>query len=37
MGVGAVSEALRVLAGDLPVNLVNPAVVAHYRRRFPTA
>jgi D-3-phosphoglycerate dehydrogenase len=35
MGVGAVSEALRVLAGDLPVNLRNPEVVEHYRRRFP--
>lgn len=34
MGLGAVNEALRVLAGDLPVNLVNPAVVAQYRRRF---
>jgi D-3-phosphoglycerate dehydrogenase / 2-oxoglutarate reductase len=35
MGVGAASEALRVLAGGLPVNLRNPEVVEHYRRRFP--
>jgi D-3-phosphoglycerate dehydrogenase / 2-oxoglutarate reductase len=35
MGVGAVEETLRVLSGDLPVNLVNPTVVAHYRKRFP--
>ncbi|MGE0238526.1 MAG: hydroxyacid dehydrogenase [Parvibaculaceae bacterium] len=35
MGLGAVEETLRVLKGDLPVNLVNPSVVAHYRRRFP--
>jgi D-3-phosphoglycerate dehydrogenase len=35
MGIGAVEETLRVLKGDLPVNLVNPSVVAHYRRRFP--
>lgn len=35
MGVGAVEETLRVLRGDLPVNLVNPSVVAHYRKRFP--
>ena len=34
MGIGAVEETLRVLKGDLPVNLVNPSVVAHYRRRF---
>lgn len=34
MGVGAVEETLRVLKGDLPVNLVNPSVVAQYRRRF---
>jgi D-3-phosphoglycerate dehydrogenase len=35
MGIGAVGETLRVLKGDLPVNLVNPSVVAQYRRRFP--
>ncbi|MEI8719381.1 hydroxyacid dehydrogenase [Mesorhizobium sp. ISC11] len=35
MGVGAVGEALLVLAGKLPVNLRNPEVVDHYRRRFP--
>jgi D-3-phosphoglycerate dehydrogenase len=35
MGIGAVEETLRVLKGDLPVNLVNPSVVAQYRRRFP--
>jgi D-3-phosphoglycerate dehydrogenase / 2-oxoglutarate reductase len=34
MGIGAVEETLRVLKGDLPVNLVNPSVVAQYRRRF---
>jgi D-3-phosphoglycerate dehydrogenase len=34
MGIGAVEETLRVLKGDLPLNLVNPSVVAHYRRRF---
>lgn len=36
MGMGAASEALRVLGGDLPVNLRNPEVVTDYRRRFPT-
>jgi D-3-phosphoglycerate dehydrogenase len=35
MGTGAAAEALRVLKGELPVNLVNPEVVARYRRRFP--
>lgn len=34
MGVGAVEETLRVLKGDLPLNLVNPSVVPQYRRRF---
>ncbi len=34
MGVGAAEEALRVLAGGLPVNLRNPEVVEHYRKRF---
>ncbi|TJW60467.1 MAG: hydroxyacid dehydrogenase [Mesorhizobium sp.] len=36
MGVGAAGEALLVLAGKLPVNLRNPEVIEHYRRRFPT-
>ncbi|MER8572722.1 hydroxyacid dehydrogenase [Mesorhizobium sp. M1338] len=35
MGVGAAGEALLVLAGKLPVNLRNPEVIDHYRRRFP--
>ncbi|RVD26170.1 hydroxyacid dehydrogenase [Mesorhizobium sp. M4B.F.Ca.ET.017.02.2.1] len=35
MGVGAAGEALQVLANKLPVNLRNPEVTAHYRRRFP--
>ena len=35
MGTGAAAEALRVLSGQLPVNLRNPEVVEHYRRRFP--
>ncbi|ESY71254.1 hydroxyacid dehydrogenase [Mesorhizobium sp. M0051] len=35
MGIGAAGEALLVLAGKLPVNLRNPEVVDHYRRRFP--
>ncbi|MES0200942.1 hydroxyacid dehydrogenase [Mesorhizobium sp. M0011] len=35
MGVGAAGEALLVLANKLPVNLRNPEVVDHYRRRFP--
>jgi D-3-phosphoglycerate dehydrogenase len=35
MGTGAAAETLRVLAGDLPINLRNPEVVEHYRRRFP--
>ncbi|WP_029871368.1 hydroxyacid dehydrogenase [Rhizobium leguminosarum] len=35
MGTGAASEVLRVIKGDLPVNLRNPEVVEHYRRRFP--
>lgn len=36
MGVGAAGEALLVLANKLPVNLRNPEVIEHYRRRFPT-
>jgi D-3-phosphoglycerate dehydrogenase / 2-oxoglutarate reductase len=35
MGLGAVDETLRILSGELPVNLVNPEVVPAYRRRFP--
>ena len=35
MGTGAASEVLRVMRGELPVNLRNPEVVVHYRRRFP--
>lgn len=35
MGIGAAGEALLVLAGKLPVNLRNPEVIEHYRRRFP--
>jgi D-3-phosphoglycerate dehydrogenase len=35
MGVGAAGEAIRVLGGELPVNLRNPEAVAAYRRRFP--
>lgn len=34
MGVGAASEALRVLAGELPANLRNPEAVDKYRARF---
>jgi D-3-phosphoglycerate dehydrogenase len=34
MGTGAAAEAIRVLKGDLPLNLRNPEVVEHYRRRF---
>ncbi|MER8411858.1 hydroxyacid dehydrogenase [Mesorhizobium sp. M1066] len=37
MGVGAAGEALLVLANKLPVNLRNPEVVDHYRRRFPAS
>lgn len=35
MGTGAAGEAIRILKGELPVNLRNPDAVAHYRRRFP--
>ncbi|PII37822.1 dehydrogenase [Sinorhizobium meliloti CCBAU 01290] len=35
MGTGAATEAIRVMEGGLPVNLRNPEVVEHYRRRFP--
>ncbi len=34
MGVGAAEEALRVLDGQLPVNLRNPGAVDRYRARF---
>jgi D-3-phosphoglycerate dehydrogenase len=36
MGTGAIGEALRVLAGELPVNLRNPDAVPRYRERFPS-
>lgn len=36
MGQGVVAEVLRVAAGELPRNLVNPDAVDHYRKRFPT-
>lgn len=35
MGTGAAAEAIRVLAGELPVNLRNPEGVERYRGRFP--
>lgn len=35
MGQGAASEVRRILAGDLPENLINPEAVALYRSRFP--
>jgi D-3-phosphoglycerate dehydrogenase len=35
MGICAVEETLRILKGGLPINLVNPSVVPHYRQRFP--
>lgn len=34
MGTGAAAEVVRILAGELPVNLRNPEVVAKYRGRF---
>jgi len=34
MGTGAVAEAIRVLSGELPINLRNPEVVPAYRARF---
>ncbi|MEW9806056.1 hydroxyacid dehydrogenase [Mesorhizobium sp. ZMM04-5] len=36
MGIGAAEETVRVLNGELPVNLRNPEVIDHYRRRFPS-
>ncbi len=35
MGNGAADEALRILAGGLPVNFCNPEVLPAYRARFP--
>ncbi|WP_395541325.1 NAD(P)-dependent oxidoreductase [Neotabrizicola sp. sgz301269] len=35
MGQGVVAEARRIMAGELPLNLVNPEVVSTYRARFP--
>ena len=35
MGTGAAAETLRVLAGELPINLRNPEVVERFRERFP--
>ena len=35
LGQGVVAEAQRVVARDLPLNLVNPGAVDLYRRRFP--
>jgi D-3-phosphoglycerate dehydrogenase / 2-oxoglutarate reductase len=37
MGLGAAAEVLRVLGGELPLNLRNPEVVARYRERFGAA
>jgi D-3-phosphoglycerate dehydrogenase len=34
MGTGAAAEVVRILAGDLPVNLRNPEAVPAYRARF---
>jgi D-3-phosphoglycerate dehydrogenase len=34
MGTGAIAEALRVLRGELPLNLINSDVVVAYHRRF---
>jgi len=34
MGVGAAREAIRVLNGELPENLVNPSAITIYRTRF---
>jgi D-3-phosphoglycerate dehydrogenase len=33
MGTGAITEALRVLHGELPENLINPDAVEAYRTR----
>ena len=34
MGTGAAAEVLRILSGDLPINLRNPEVLPAYRARF---
>ena len=34
MGLGAAQETIRILAGHLPANFVNPAAEPAYRRRF---
>ena len=34
MGTGAAAEVVRILSGELPVNLRNPEAVEAYRRRF---
>jgi D-3-phosphoglycerate dehydrogenase len=34
MGQGVVAETRRIVAGEVPANLVNPEVLDHYRRRF---
>jgi D-3-phosphoglycerate dehydrogenase len=34
MGIGVADETRRILAGGLPLNLVNPGVADAYRRRF---
>ena len=36
MGDGAADEVIRVLRGELPVNLCNPEAEPRYRARFPT-
>ncbi|QRM53710.1 NAD(P)-dependent oxidoreductase [Sinorhizobium sp. BG8] len=35
MGTGAAAEAIRVLSGELPLNLRNPEALPRYRERFP--
>ena len=35
MGAVVAEETIRILNGDLPVNLVNPEAVPAYRKRFP--
>lgn len=34
MGLGAADEVIRILNGELPLNLRNPEAAEHYRRRF---
>jgi hypothetical protein len=36
MGTGAIEEAIRVLKGQLPVNLINREALKAYRARFGT-